>query len=1205
LQNPYLNKSVDSEEKRSTVAADKMCKQDKHVSLSLPSVLKKRHSTAGEAFASKLQKTDELPSITPQKPGSRKHLVDSFHRTSSDPAYCFIKKDARTSFDQLFVSLLSHTSVAHPIDPAAVRLSQGSLASSEYGEFSVYHAIFIALYQAELPLRSVEIALVIQSMGFSMLYLKTSSFANVIQNTLTNHHRDFPGGIFQCKKDLWFLNPSTKLVDFSRSKNLSSKMLPKTERDNPEKTPPTSFGRCLNVYPNTFLRVEPVEPERNGEEDWYCMVTQEKGSGLWSRSTSKGTEILVRWFEVPKKESKPVYGARELYAYEGGTDQAWDWIHTDSILEVIFVKWGLPEPHEMNWFEYYYTKNVNTFEVSSTTGKKPSKECCISDCHPVQFQEDFWDSNLLEYHNPDPFESKLYVNPQTHAEIFDTSFVSRILIESEKCPDDLMFDYMQDRRHVNLACARNLMSRYYSHSRATKMNIRNCYVYEYANLFEAIIFTLLQKQSPMPIGAVCDKIGVRPDFRVDLIHFCKNALSPDIFWVDNFVDANGLKSKDEYISLKIWEVAFEVYRKIDNDSSSRDKDKVGREGVSWKRAYDAVSKLHPSASDLFKCALIANTYPALCDRHQNSSAPAANYLHEISKAVDFESVCKLERVPIDPEARKIIQWGIVSREIMKKSPSRNLDGHRSYEEDALPAPKLESSAASEHVDCILISDDEPSTHVIDLDAISDDDEFCEVTLRRKRPLEQSRAVESNFHDEQLCQKLGPDDQIVFKFALLLCFKGLQSNLTFQLSKFRDKISHYCPLHKNVMRIVELAALTLQDRDILVYNSASSEKECDPSPCFLQNVDKGLVTSVSDSVRSSLSIKPVVNSGTTSEQSVKANSSANDLKIPRLRTEFSFVAPPECQSFQDQKVFLRSCAESNDISTATVTRFTSMYSHFSDFEAAISHLQTLEENERNHSHRSDFHPLVQLVEGRFKFIEPQDDEDENVLEFEEPKSIRQDDEMNPEAFKPFCPRPDPNFPDFRKKIEIFFKLDFEVAYSIEHFISNGGLLWNALDHQDLEKLELYSMELVNARKLPTRDAYMQILNKVKVQLFNKVNLEKMKSQVALDKIYEDNFSPVSQKNKVERKKVASEDIQAMERCTVYSGVFQDTRGVKLKPSVYGKFSSEHIAHSGQIVSSLSQFQEAQHLKVCVVYSTMDSKRSLETVCIDSFPPVIAT
>jgi hypothetical protein len=1155
LRKPLLNNSVDSEEKIKTVAADKMCKQDKQVPIHLPSLLKKRHSTTEQAFASKLQKSDELPSVAPKMPGVRKHLVDSFHRTSDDAAYCFSKKDARTSFDQLFVSLLSHTCVALPIDPAAVRLSQGSLASSEYGEFSIYHAIFIALYQAELPLRSVDIALVIQSMGFSMLYLKTSSFAksfaNVIQNTLANHHQDFPGGIFQCKKDLWFLNPSTKMVDSSHSKNLRSTMLSKKEIDDPVKTEATTFGRCLNVYPNTFLRVLPVIPERNGEEHWYCMVTQEKGSGRWSRSTEdqKGTEILVRWFEVPKKESKPVYGARELYAYEGGTEQAWDWIHTDSILEVISVKWGLPEPHEMHWFEFYYTKNVNTF-IFSSTNKKHNKECCISDCHPVQFQEDFWDENLLEYSNPDPFESKLYVDLQ-HAEIFDDSFVSKMLIESEKAPNDSMFDYMQDRRHVNLVCARNLMSRYYSHSRATKMNIRNCYWYEYANLFEAIIFTLLQKQSPMPIGAVCDEIGVRPDFRVDLIHFCKNALSPDIFWVDNFVEANGLKSKDEYISLKIWEVALEVYRKIDSDSGSREKDKVGREGVSWKRAYDAVSKLHPRASNLFKCALIANTYPLLCDRHQNSSAPAANFLHEITKAVDFESIVKLERVPIDPEALKIIRWGIVSREIMKKSARPNLDIHRSYERDASLAPKLDFFAAPAHVDCILISDDEPSSHVIDLDAISDDDEFCEVRLRRKRPLEQSRAMESYFHDEQLCQKLGPDDQIVFKFALLLCFKGLQSNLTFQLSKFRDKISHFCPLHKNVMRIVELAALTLQDRDILVYNASSSEKECDPSPCFLQNVDKGLVTSVSDSLR------PIVNSETTSEQSIKANaignSTANDLKIPRLRTEFSFVAPPECQSFQDQKVFLRSCAESNDISTTTVTRFTSMYSHFSDFETAISYLSTLEEDEKNHPPRSNFHPVVHLVEGRFNFIEPQDDEDENVLEFEEHKSIRQDDELNPEAFKPFCPTPDRNFPDYRKIFETFSKLDFEVAYSIEHFISNGGLLWNALDHQDLEKLERYSTELMNARKLPTRDAYMQILNKIKVQLTNKVNLEKMKNQVALDKIFEDNFSPVSQKNKVERKKVASEDIQAMERCTVFSGVFQDKRGVKLKPSVYGKFS----------------------------------------------------
>jgi hypothetical protein len=600
-----------------------------------------------------------------------------------------------------------------------------------------------------------------------------------------------------------------------------------------------------------------------------------------------------------------------------------------------------------------------------------------------------------------------------------------------------------------------------------------------------MIFTLLQNQFPMPFRDLCDKIGLRSEFRDDANRFIKVALSPDIFWLDTFVD--DISPKSEYISLKIWEEAFGIYQKRDCCNSSKDREKTGREGTSWKRAFEAVSKLHPAASVLLKCAIIADMFPALCDRHQTSSVLAANCLHEIAKAIDTASFCPDPHVTMDPEAIKIVRWGDVSRDIMEKAARRNMVSRQSSKREAFSAPEPESSATSIVHDFIMVSDDEPSPQIIDLDSDnSDDDGCCEILLHRKRPFDQSQDVQGHSCDTDLCHKLGPDDRMIFKFAVLLCLKGLQSNLTFQLSTVRDKILQLCPQRKNTMAVVELAALALQERHILMYNSSSLDKECDPSPCFQLNIDKGLVISVSNSAPAHVQFKQIANPEETLVRPKKTNPRVQDFKFSKLRSEFSFVAPPECQSFQDQKVFLRSAADSNEVSTASVTKFTSMYSHFTNVETAISFLTSMEEDERNHACSTDSHPIIQLIEGRFEIPEPEVREDENDLDFEEPKSIVQDDDANPEAFKPYCQRPDPNIQDFRKKIEIFLKLDFEVAYSIEHYISSGGLLWNSLDYSDLEKLERCSIELLVARKSPVRDVYMQVLNRIKVQLCSKEN-----------------------------------------------------------------------------------------------------------------------
>jgi superfamily II DNA helicase RecQ len=1139
-----INAADDKKQPKRTVVNQDSLKNDPKSKQHLP-LLMKRHANIEESSASKIQKVVEMPSKASSIVKSRSKFLDALHRTSNDSNFFFDKKDAKISCDVLIVSMLSHVNCVIPIDAEAVRFSEGSLAGNEYGRFSIHHVIFIALYQAALPVRSSDIAVIIQSMGFGLVYSSSSSFSSVIQNTLANHHRDFPGGIFQCSKHYWFLNPRTKMQDVCRVRAPLFTRASLANGLEPPLTEPTSFGRCLNIKPGTFLRVIPEK--KVDDEDWYCMVTEVKDTGQWFEYTSAGIKIYVRWFEELKKDAHIKYGAKELIAFEGGTERAWDKININSIKEVVFVRWGLPEPHELNWFEFYYTKNINFLTLPS--GKK---ERCVSPCNPMRYLEDFWDEDLLEFHNPDPYASMLYHDPQNCEDIFDKSILRRNSVESSvKC-----YDGTQDRTQLHLICARTLMSRHYSHPSSTKMNIRNCHLHEYADLFEAVIFALLQNQLPMSFQTLCDKIGVRSKFRSDLQSYCKNALSPDVFWVDTIIDVYGHRSKDDYISLKIWEVAFDAFRKSDCEGGAEMSDKIGREGVSWKRAFVAVSKIHSKASVLYKCAIIANKYPALCEQHLKSSAVAAHFLYEISIAMDLESPFSCEQVSTDPEALKIVRWGVLSRDIMQKSARKNRSSLQPLTMKARQAPKFEASSTAAAVDCILVtSDDEPSLEVIDIDELDDSDEeqFCEISSNRKRPFPaNSESLQLLSRDKELCKKLAPDEQIALQFALMFCFKGLQSNLTFQLSTIRDKILQLFPQYQNVLAIAEIAVHALQERNILVFNSSLSHKECDPSPCFHLNMDKGLVTSVSDHPIAHADVKHVVQANDSFALS-SSKGTVNNAKLSRNRYEFFFVAPPQCQSFQDQKVFLRSSVATLEVSTANVTQFTSMYSRFNNLETAISYLTQLEEDETNHACRHEVHPIIQLVQGKIKNSEPQENEDDDDLLFEEPVLLGQDDDVNPEAFKPYCRRPDPNILDFRKKFEMFCKFDFEVGYWIEHFISCGGLFWNSLDHQDLQKMEQYSNELVDARKSSARDTYSQVINKIKVQLSNKINLEKMKGQVDFDKVVEETILQKQSKNKVERKKVSTEDIQAMERCTVFSGVFHECRGVKLKPSVYGKFS----------------------------------------------------
>jgi RecQ family ATP-dependent DNA helicase len=1120
------------------------------------SLLIKRGAVIQESIATKLQKVVEPPSHTTNKQKIHGKLQGALYRASNDSSFHFSRKDlrdAKLSFELLMVSMMSHKQSILPIDDVAIRIAQTCLASSEYGDLSIYHVIFIAMYRASLPIRSSDIALIIQSMGFCMLNQNSVLLSHVIQNTLHNHHLDFSGGIFQCKKQYWFLNPATfnqrsVMKDICRTKDSGSANMSNIEGSH-ICTVAASFGRRLKICPNTFLRLKPAEARM---DDRYCMVTTEKRSNQWQRCSidhegNSSTEILVRWFVEPKKDRKISYGARELYAFEGGTGVAWSWVNADAILEVVFVKWGLLEPEETNSFEFFYNKNVNTFAVSSGPGQKTKTEICISQCNPVRFEEEFWEHDLLEFRNPDPYQSKLYVDPLS-ADLYNKSALPSIQIGISEKSKHSTIDLVQDRTHFNLACSRNLMSRHYAHPPSIKLNIRNCHVFEFADLIETAIFRLLQSQLPMPFQTLCDEIGVRSEFRADLNAFCKNALSPDIFLIDTFSDAYGYRSKFEYISLNLWEVAFENFQNFENQTNLTDKIKLSRDGITWKRAFETVSGLCPNASILYKCAAIANAYPTLCERHLKSkilqsSAAAAYFLHEIDVHVNNGSLFHQDiDSAVDPEIFKILKSSVLVREIVNDLEM-----------------KTRVSAAPESVDRILIlSDDEPSSKVIDAEIDDDDDsdddrQFSEILLRQKRPLERLNLQDNRLFtpNKGVHQKLGPDDSIIFQFALLFCLKSLQSNLTFELSSVRDKILHLHSPCSNATILVERAALTLHERGILVYNSTSSEKACDPSPCFHLNVEKGLVTLSSSSATTQLRVNRSNISDSNVVCSSKTNVRAKQCHSFKFRSEFSFVAPPKCQSFQDQQVFLRFHSELSDLSTAVGSHFTSMYSHFRDLEAAISFLRDMDEDEKNHACPDQAHPVIKLIEGDFKDFALQEKDDDYDIEFEEPVSFHDDKDIHPEAFKPFCQRPDPNVPDYRKKIDVFLKLDFEVAYSIEHYISSGGLMWNALDHQDLEKLEQYSNELIEARKSSVKDKYAQILNKIKVQLCNKVNMERMKIQSALDNIEEMNL-PKNKKN-IDRKKVASEDIQAMERCTVFAGVFQEHRGVKLKPSVYGKFS----------------------------------------------------
>ncbi len=1158
VQEPLVLNAADGRKKSKTTVVDQDLPQKDPILKKFPPLLMKRHANIEEFPASKVPKVVEISSTGSSivKSTSRSKFLDALHRTNNDSTFFFDKKDAKFSCDLLIVSMLSHAYCVIPIDAQVLRLSQGSLPGDEYGSFSIYHVIFLALYQAALPLRSSDIKVVIQAMGFGMLCSSSvSSFEFVIQNTLTNHYRDFPGGIFQCSKDYWFINPRTKLQEIRPVKTPLPTSAPQANGVEPPLTESTSFGRCMNIVPGMFLRVA----SKCGE-DWHCMVTVDKANGQWFKPTKHGdgTMILVRWFafDLPKQVVvAPIkHGAKELIAYEGGTEKAWEWININAVKEVVFVKWGLPEPHEYNWFEFYYTRNINTFTASSRQSKQ---EHCISPCNPMMYKEDFWDQeHLIEFHNPDPYASMVYHDPQNCEDIFDKSILQNNSLEpSVKCHVGT-----QDRTQLHLICARSLISRHYAHPKSTKMNIRNCHNYEYADLFEAVIFALLQRQFPMPFQTLCDKIGVRSEFREDLKNYCKNALSPDVFWLDTVVDVFGHRSKHEYISLKIWEVAFEAFRKIDTEAGSEITDKIGREGISWKRAFVSVSKTHSKASVLHKCALIANKYPTLCQQHSKSTAVAAHCLYEIEKAIvmDSESIYPLEQTAIDPKALKILQWGVVLRDIMHNSAGKKRSNLQPLKEKARQPPKFEHSSTAAAVDCILVtSDDEPPLEVIDVDADevddSDEEQFCEISLSRKRPFPVNlESLKLLSRDTHLCKTLAPDEQITFQFALMFCFKGLQSNLTFQLTTIRDRILQYFPQYQNVLAIAEIAVLALHERNILVFNSSSSHKECDPSPCFHLNMDKGLVISVSDRSNSDSHTKHTVKADDSFAQS-PSKSIVNNAKILRNRNEFSFVAPPECQSFKDEKVFLRSSLLSDEVSISSVTQFTTMYSRFNNLETAISHLTRLEEDERNHACHHEVHPIIQLVQGTLKKVELQENEDDDDLHFEEPVLLRQDDDVSPETFKPYCRRPDPNILDYRKKLDTFLKLDFEVGYMIEQMISSGGLSWNSLDHQDLQRMEQYSNELVNARKISARDTYAQVLSKIKAQLHIKVNMDKLKDQMDFDKVLEEMIIQKQNKNKIERKKVCSEDLEAMQRCTVFSGVFHECLGVKLKASAYGKFS----------------------------------------------------
>jgi hypothetical protein len=475
-----------------------------------------------------------------------------------------------------------------------------------------------------------------------------------------------------------------------------------------------------------------------------------------------------------------------------------------------------------------------------------------------------------------------------------------------------------------------------------------------------------------------------------------------------------------------------------------------------------------------------------------------------------------------------------------------------------PQLELEASAAPATVDRITVVDSDDSIYVVD----SDDDDSFEPPLLQKRALELKPEVLQSLTCQtdpchQFAKQMGPDNYIGFQFALVFCLQSLQSNLIFQLHSVRDKISKLGLECKSVMMVVEQAAVSLQERNILIYDSTAGKNECDPSPCFRHNIERGLVISVSNGVEALVHVEKVVDVDEKLTQFFPKKSKVPDAKPPKIRSVFSFVAPPRCSSFQDKEVFLRSAAHSNEVASVIVSQFTSMYSHFSNREEAYLHLMDIDEDQNNHASRIQVHPIVELVRGK-RFQPEQSEKDDDIeLDFDEPLPLRQDADENPEAFKPFCDPPDPNIPDYRKKFEIFTKLDFEVAYSIEHYIASGGLSWNALDHQDLVTLEKYSEELVEARKtsfvLKGCHKIQDILNKIKVQLSNKVNMEKMKLQIVIDKEEAKAIVPTKKQN--ERKKIVSDDIQVMERCTVFSGVFHSgyKRGVQLKPSAYGKFS----------------------------------------------------
>jgi RecQ family ATP-dependent DNA helicase len=1143
-QNGTFDKSVSSQILANPTVQERQPKFD------VESINKQKRSPVSRLSpAIKFQKIFESPSVTSTAPKLCCNLED-VPRASRDSRIFFSRKDlkdATLSFEQLVISILSHKESVFPIDPVTIQIAQACLPGGEYGGFSIYHVIFVAMYQALLPIRSFDLALIIQSMGFCMSKHNSVSFSDIIQSTLHNHHRDFPEGIFQFKKQYWFLNPTlfnprTVLRDVCLTKELKSYNLLHVAADG-LRSKAASFGRCLKIFPNTFLRVQATGAD---VEERFCMVTTEERSGRWFRSSidQQGTEVLVRWFLQPKKDGRTSHGAKELFAYEGGTALAWGWINMDAILEVIFVKWGLLEPHEKNWFEFFYTRNINTF--SSGHGQKVKTETCVSNCNPIRFQEDFWNHDLIEFCNPDPFESKLFVDPHNSSDLFDRSVLPRMSTEVSEQSMHFAVGLVHDRTHLNFAIARNLMSRYYAHQRSTKLNIRNCYLYNFADLIEAAIFVLLQSQLPMMFQDLCDKIGLRSEFHVDFNAICKT-LSPDIFLIHTMLDAHEHRSKCEYISLKMWEVAFEEFRKLETDPKTVEKMDFCRHGISWKRAFETVSELNPRASILYKCAIIAKTYPSLCEPHLKSymksetlqSRPAAAYfLHAIASSVNAEFIFSGTRSLIDPELLKIMKSAALVRDVMINFVTKTAS-------QALPEP----------VDRILIvSDDEQPLNVIDLDVdddCEDDWQFKELLLRHKRPLDSLNSKQNQSLTRGICQLSGPDDSIIFQFALLFVLKSLQSNLKFTLTSIRDKVLHLYSQCHNAMALVECAATSLQERDILVYNSTSLDKECDPSPCFHLNVKKGLVNVLNNSTITQISVKDPITSGANVAQVSKIKSRVISSQLPKLRSEFSFVAPPDCQSFQDQQVFLRFHAELTDASTAVGSQFTSMYSHFTDLEAAIAFLQTKDEDEKNHACSDHAHPIVKLIEGDFKDLALQVNDEDDDLEVEEPVSFRQDVDVNPEAFKPFCQRPDPNIPDYRKKVDFFVKLDFEVAYSIEHYISSGGLMWNALDHQDIEKLERCSNELVEARKSCSWDKYIQVLNKIKVQLCNKVNMQRMKNESALDNI-EEMTLPKNKKND-DRKKIVSEDIHTMDRCTVFAGVFHEHRGVKLKPSVYGKFS----------------------------------------------------